>query len=110
VINLLLIPYHRDYDGVLLLFPLALGIFLVKNNLSNYGKIILFCLIPFLFPLSAIITYFLKIYGYQFLLNISWFETMILAHRTWLLIIMSIIMIKLMSLDYRHRLIQVGNI
>jgi len=100
VVGLLLIPYQRFTNGVVLIFPIALAFLWRRNHLINYGNIMLILLIPFLFPLSAIIDYFLKKYNYYWLINSPWFNCIIYGNRTWLLLIMSMVMIRVMQVNY----------
>jgi Glycosyltransferase family 87 len=101
MINLLIMPYQRNYNGIILILPIALVFVLRKGQFVYYGNIILLLLIPFLFPLSAIIDQYLKIINYNWLRNSVWFDMLILGHRTWLLLIISIIIMRVIYLDYQ---------
>jgi Glycosyltransferase family 87 len=100
IINLLLMPYQRNYNGTLLILPIALSFILNKNKLNIYGTTILILLVPFLFPLSATVAYLLQKNSYYWLLNSPWFNFLFFGHRTWILLVISVIMIRIMYLDY----------
>jgi len=99
---LTLIPiYHRFYDAVLLIWPLAWSMFLVRNRRIQAATLIMIA--PFLVP------------GAVFLATVTgagqipaavsshwWWTTLILSHESWDLILISVVLLCFLGVEHGH--------
>jgi hypothetical protein len=94
VISLLPI-YHRLYDASLLVFPLAWSLTDLSGRLRSLGNITFFLILPFLVPGGTVLEQ-IQLRGYvsAAVRGAWWWNSMVMPHQVWTLVILSVILLE----------------
>jgi hypothetical protein len=99
---LTLVPiYHRTYDALLLAWPLAWAILLIRNHRRQL--IVLLMIAPFLVPGPILLANLAQAGRIPPALSTQWWWTaFVLSHEVWDLILLSIVLLCFLSVERRH--------
>jgi len=99
---LTLIPiYHRFYDAVLLIWPLAWSMFLVRNRRVQAATLIMIA--PFLVPGAVFLATLTQAGRIPTALSSQWWwTTLVLSHEAWDLILLSIVLLCFLAVENRQ--------
>jgi hypothetical protein len=98
VISLLPI-YHRFYDATLLVFPLCWALFSFRERkVRNFAIICLLLMVPFLIPGGTLLET-METSGRipSVLANQWWWQAFIMSHQVWMLLFLSILLVREMT-------------
>jgi hypothetical protein len=99
---LTLIPiYHRFYDAVLLIWPLAWSMFLVRNRRVQAATLIMIA--PFLVPGAVFLATLTQAGRIPTALSSQWWwTTLVLSHEAWDLILLSVVLLCFLAVENRQ--------
>lgn len=99
---LILIPiYHRFYDAVLLMWPLAWSVFLARKRSLRAATLTMVA--PFLVPGAVLLAIHAQAGRIrQSVASEWWWNTLVLSHEAWAVVLLGIILLYSMSVERRR--------
>jgi hypothetical protein len=98
---LILIPvYHRFYDAVLLMWPLAWSVFLARQR--SVRAVALIMIAPFFVPGAVLLAIQTQAGRIRPPLGEWWWNTLVLSHEVWAVVLLSIVLLYVLAVEYRQ--------
>jgi len=94
----LLVIYHRFYDAVLLLLPLAWSLAAWNGRLKLTARLVFLLILPFLIPGAVMLRESARAGGWPSMFDgARWWEILVLPHEVWAVVLLAVCLVYALS-------------